>query len=39
VPGLLQAVTRDDVHEAARRAVDPSHATVVVAGPYDGSLS
>jgi zinc protease len=38
VPGLLQAVTRDEVHEAARRAVDPSKATVVVAGPYDGSL-
>ena len=39
VPGLLQAITRDEVHEAARRAVDPSKATVVVAGPYDGSLS
>jgi zinc protease len=39
VPGLLQAVTRDHVHEAARRAVDPSKATVVVAGPYDGSVS
>ena len=39
VPGLLQAVTRDEVHEAARRAVDPARATVVVAGPYDGSLS
>jgi len=39
VPGLLQAVTRDEVHEAARRAVDPAKATVVVAGPYDGSLS
>jgi zinc protease len=39
VPGLLQAVTRDEVHEAARRAVDPSRATVVVAGPYDGSVS
>jgi zinc protease len=39
VPGLLQAVTRDQVHEAARRAVDPSKATIVVAGPYDGSLS
>ena len=39
VPGLLQAVTRDEVHEAARRAVDPSKATVVVAGPYDGPLS
>ena len=39
VPDLLRAVTRDAVHEAARRAVDPSKATVVVAGPYDGSLS
>jgi zinc protease len=39
VPGLLRAITRDDVHEAARRAVDPSKATVVVAGPFDGSLS
>jgi zinc protease len=39
VPDLLRAVTRDEVHEAARRAVDPSKATVVVAGPYDGSLS
>ena len=39
VPGLLQAVTRDEVHEAARRAVDPAKAAVVVAGPYDGSLS
>jgi zinc protease len=39
VPGLLQAVTRDEVHEAARRAVDPSKATVVVAGPYDGPIS
>jgi predicted Zn-dependent peptidase len=39
VPGLLQAVTRDEVHEAARRTVDPSKATVVVAGPYDGPIS
>jgi zinc protease len=39
VPDLLQAVTRDEVHDAARRAVDPSKATVVVAGPYDGSVS
>ena len=39
VPGLLQAVTRDQVHEAARLAVDPSKATVVVAGPYDGSIA
>jgi zinc protease len=39
VPGLLQAVTRDEVHEAARRAIDPSKATLVIAGPYDGPIS
>ena len=36
VPALLQAVTRDQVHEAARRTLMPAHATVVVAGPYAG---
>ena len=39
MPGLLQHVTRDEVHEAARRAVDPSKAAIVVAGPYDGPLT
>jgi zinc protease len=39
VPALLRAVTRDDVMSAARRALDPARATVVVAGPYDGTLS
>lgn len=39
VPGLLQAVTRDEVHAAAQRAVNPARATVVVAGPYDGTLA
>jgi zinc protease len=34
VPGLLQAVTRDEVHEAARRTLDPQKAAVVIAGPY-----
>jgi zinc protease len=38
LPGLLGAVTREQVHEAARRVVDPAKATVVVAGPYDGDL-
>jgi zinc protease len=37
VPSLLQAVTRDDVVAAARAVLDPARATVVVAGPYDGS--
>ncbi|HKE84871.1 MAG TPA: pitrilysin family protein [Vicinamibacterales bacterium] len=39
MPGLVQQVTRDEVHAAARRAIDPSKATVVVAGPYDGPLT
>jgi zinc protease len=36
VPDLLGAVTRDDVHDAARRSLDPAKAVVVVAGPYSG---
>ena len=35
LPDLLEAVTLDDVNEAAREAVDPSRATIVVAGPYE----
>jgi zinc protease len=38
MPALLQAVTRDEIHEVARRTLDPSRATVVVAGPYIGQL-
>ena len=38
VPALLNAVTGDEVHEAARRTLDPSKAAVVVAGPYNGPL-
>ena len=34
LPGLLGAVTLDDVHEAALRAVDPARASIVIAGPY-----
>jgi zinc protease len=37
VPGLLHAVSREDVHAAARRVLDPGKAAVVVAGPYDGT--
>ena len=36
VPDLLRTVTREDVHDAARRALDPSRAVVAVAGPYAG---
>jgi zinc protease len=34
VQDLLRAVTLDDVNAAARRAVDPDRASIVVAGPY-----
>ncbi|HEY2153438.1 MAG TPA: hypothetical protein VGH34_21705, partial [Vicinamibacterales bacterium] len=34
LPGLLSAVTLDDVNRAARTALDPGRATVVIAGPY-----
>ena len=39
MPDLVRAVTREQVHDAARRAIDPAAATVVVAGPFEGSLS
>ena len=38
LPDLISAVSREDVQEAARATLDPARATVVVAGPYDGSL-
>ena len=38
VPDRLRAVTRDDVSAAARRTLVPSHATFVVAGPYEGQV-
>jgi zinc protease len=38
LPALLAEVSRDQVHEAARATLDPSRATVVVAGPYAGAL-
>ena len=34
LPALLGSVTLDDVNAAARRAMDPDRATVVIAGPY-----
>jgi len=39
MPDLLRAVTPEHVHNAARRAIDPANATVVVAGPFEGPLS
>lgn len=38
LPALLQAVTREQVHDAARAVLDPSRAAVAVAGPYNGAL-
>ena len=38
MPGLLRAVTRDEVHDAAREVLDPAKAAVAVAGPYAGGL-
>jgi zinc protease len=35
LPALLGAVTLDEANAAARRALDPDRATVVIAGPYD----
>lgn len=34
LPGLLGALTLDDVHAVAQRYLDPDRATIVVAGPY-----
>jgi zinc protease len=38
IPDLLGAVTRDDVHGAARAVLDPATESVVVAGPYTGPV-
>jgi zinc protease len=37
LPDRLRAVTLDAANAAARRAVDPDRATVVIAGPYAGA--
>jgi zinc protease len=34
LPELLRAVTLDEANAAARRALDPDRATIVIAGPY-----
>jgi len=38
LPGLLRSVTLDEANFAARRAVNPERATVVIAGPYRDDL-
>jgi predicted Zn-dependent peptidase len=35
LPDLLGAVTREQANAAARRALAPDRATVVIAGPYE----
>lgn len=35
LPGLLTAVTLEDIHRVARAHLDPARAVVVVAGPYE----
>jgi zinc protease len=37
LPDLLKSISRDEVHAAARRLLDPARAAVVVAGPYSGT--
>ena len=37
MPELLRAVTLDEVNAVARRVIDPSRATLVIAGPYQES--
>jgi zinc protease len=34
LPGLIDAVTLEDVHAAARATLDPFRAALVIAGPY-----
>jgi len=34
LPDLLGAVTLDEANAAARQALDPARATLVIAGPY-----
>ena len=38
VPDRLRVVTREAVNAAARQMLVPSHATVVIAGPYAGAV-
>ena len=37
LPGLVQAVTTDDVGEAARRTLVTERASIVIAGPYEAT--
>lgn len=35
LPGLIEAVTRDEVNDAARRFLSPERAMIAIAGPYE----
>ena len=37
LPGLIEAVTADEVAEVARRTLLIDHAAIVIAGPYEAS--
>jgi zinc protease len=37
LPGLLEAVTREEVASAAAEVLDPARAAVAIAGPHEGS--
>jgi zinc protease len=39
LPGLLRAVTIDDIRAAAAEVLDPGRAAIAVAGPRDGVLA
>jgi zinc protease len=39
LPGLLRGVTLEEANAAAREAVDPARASIVVAGPYEAGSS
>ncbi len=39
LPELLQSVSREQVHAAARRLLDPARAAVAIAGPYGGTAA
>jgi zinc protease len=38
IPDLLNRVTREEAHAAARDVLEPSRASIAVAGPYSGAL-
>jgi zinc protease len=39
LPGLIGAVKKDDADAAAKRLLDPSKATIAVAGPWNAASS